>query len=34
MFQRIHRDTYSVIVGILVLAGAITWILAALNQMK
>jgi hypothetical protein len=34
MFQRIHRDTYSVIVGILVLAGAITWILAALNPMK
>lgn len=34
MFQRIHRDVYSVLIAILVLAGLITWMLAALNPIR
>lgn len=31
MFQRIHRDVYSVIIGLLILAGLITLLLAITN---
>jgi hypothetical protein len=31
MFQRIHRDVYSVIIGILILAGLITLLLLRVN---
>ena len=34
MFQRIHRDVYSVIIGILVLAGLITLMLVTLNPVR
>ncbi len=34
MFQRIHRDVYSVIVGILILAGLITWMLVTVSQIR
>lgn len=34
MFQRIHRDVYSVIIGILVLAGLITVMLVTLNPVR
>ena len=34
MFQRIHRDVYSVIIGLLVLAGLITLMLAIVNPIK
>lgn len=29
--QRIHRDIYSIIIGILILAGVITWLLITVN---
>lgn len=31
MFQRIHRDVYSVIIGLLILAGLITLLLVIVN---
>ncbi len=31
MFQRIHRDVYSVIIGLLILAGLITLLLYIVN---
>jgi hypothetical protein len=31
MFQRIHRDVYSVIIGLLILAGLITLLLLKVN---
>lgn len=31
MFQRIHRDVYSVIIGLLILAGLIALLLAIVN---
>jgi hypothetical protein len=31
MFQRIHRDVYSVIIGILILAGLIALLLLKVN---
>lgn len=31
MFQRIHRDVYSVIIGMLILAGVITLLLVIVN---
>jgi hypothetical protein len=34
MFQRIHRDTYSVLVGVIVLAGIITWLLITVNPIR
>jgi len=34
MFQRIHRDVYSVIIGILILAGLITVMLVTLNPVR
>ena len=34
MFQRIHRDVYSVIVGLLILAGLITWMLVTVSQIR
>jgi hypothetical protein len=34
MFQRIHRDVYSVIIGLLVLAGLIILMLAIVNPIK
>jgi hypothetical protein len=34
ILQRIHRDVYSVIVAILILAGLITWMLVALNPVR
>ena len=34
MFQRIHRDVYSVIIGILILAGLITVMLVTLNPIR
>lgn len=33
-FRHIHRDTYSVIIGILVLAGLITWLLVIVNPIR
>jgi hypothetical protein len=32
--RRIHRDAYTVIVGMIILAGAITAILAVLNPIR
>jgi len=32
MFQRIHRDVYSVIIGVLILAGLITWMLVTVSS--
>jgi hypothetical protein len=34
MFQRIHRDTYSVLVGAIILAGIITWLLITVNPLR
>jgi hypothetical protein len=34
MFQRIHRDAYTVILGVLVLAGLITLMLAVFNPAR
>jgi len=34
MFQRIHRDVYSVIIGVVVLAGLITWLLVTVNPIR
>jgi hypothetical protein len=34
MFQRIHRDAYSVILAVLVLAGLITLMLALFNPVQ
>jgi len=34
MFQRIHRDVYSVIIGVLILAGLITVMLITLNPVR
>ena len=34
MFQRIHRDVYSVIIGMLILAGVITWLLVTVNPIR
>jgi hypothetical protein len=34
MFQRIHRDVYSVIIGLLVLAGLIILMLAIVNPIR
>ena len=31
MFQRIHRDVYSIIIGLLILAGLITLLLLIVN---
>ncbi len=32
MFQRVHRDVYSVVIGLLILAGLITLLLAITNR--
>jgi hypothetical protein len=32
--QRIHRDAYSVLVGAIVLAGIITWLLITVNPIR
>jgi hypothetical protein len=34
VFQHIHRDTYSVIIGIAILAGLITLMLVILNPIR
>jgi hypothetical protein len=34
MFQRIHRDAYTVILAVLVLAGLITLMLATFNSVR
>jgi len=34
MLQRIHRDVYSIIIGILILAGVITWLLITVNPIR
>jgi len=34
MFQRIHRDVYSVIIGALILAGLITWMLVTVSSIR
>ncbi len=34
MFQRIHRDVYSVIIGVLILAGLITWMLVTVSSIR
>jgi len=34
IFQRIHRDVYSVIIGVLVLAGLITWMLVTVSSIR
>jgi len=32
VFQRIHRDVYSIIIGMLILAGVITWLLITVSS--
>ena len=34
MFQRIHRDVYSVLIAVVILAGAVAGLLAILNPIK
>lgn len=34
MFQRIHRDAYTVILGALILVGLITFMLATFNPVR
>ncbi len=34
MFQRIHRDVYSVIIGMVILAGLIALMLITLNPIR
>ena len=34
MFKRIHRDTYSVLIGVLLLAGVIAVLLITLNPVR
>ncbi len=34
LFRRIHRDVYSVIVGILILGGLITLLLVTVNPLR
>jgi hypothetical protein len=34
MFQRIHRDAYTVILGVLILAGLIALMLAEFNPVR
>ncbi len=34
MLQRIHRDVYSIIIGILILAGMIAWLLITVNPIR
>lgn len=34
MFQHVHRDTYTVILAVLVLAGLITWMLVSFNPVR
>lgn len=34
MFRHIHRDVYSVIIGLLILAGLITWLLTTVNPIQ
>jgi hypothetical protein len=34
MFQRIHRDAYTVVIGILILAGLIAVMLITLNPVR
>jgi len=34
MFQRIHRDAYTVLLAILILAGLITLMLATVNPVR
>jgi hypothetical protein len=34
MFQRIHRDVYSVIIGIVILAGLVALMLITLNPIR
>lgn len=34
IFQRIHRDVYSVIIGVLILAGLIAWLLITVNPIR
>ena len=34
MFQRIHRDTYTVIIGVLLLAAVIAVLLITLNPIR
>ncbi len=34
VFRRIHRDVYAVIIGILILAGLITWMLVTVNPIR
>lgn len=34
MFQRIHRDAYTVILGVIILASLITWMLATFNPVR
>jgi hypothetical protein len=34
MFQRIHRDVYSVLIAVVILAGAVAGLLAIVNPIK
>ncbi len=34
MFQRIHRDVYSVIIGIVILAGLVALMLVTVNPIR
>ncbi len=34
IFQRIHRDVYSIIIGVLILAGLITWLLVTVGPIR
>lgn len=34
IFQYIHRDVYSIIIGALILAGLVTWMLVTVNPIR
>ena len=34
IFRYIHRDVYSIIIGMLILAGLITWMLVTVNPIR
>lgn len=34
MFQRIHRDTYSVLIAVAAFIGIIAWLLSMLNPIR
>ena len=34
IFRHIHRDVYSVIIGMLILAGLLAWLLVTVNPIR